>query len=287
MPKFTVEDVKKKLNVSGYRKDPLDRRDYKYRNTFVYESAADLRDQFLGLPANVDYTSEMSPVKDQGQLGSCVGFAVTAMKEWQEAKEQALEVATGKAYKRDKTYDLSEAWVYWNAKKIDPWPGEEGTSIRYAMKVLNKIGVPTETAWPYKDINVGKPKKWANMIATWALIGSYWSVATIYELKTALQKGPVPIGIGCYEEIFYVGSDGIVKYPVNPDICYGGHAVCAVGYDDNRSLVKFKNSWSPYWGEDGYGYLSYDYIRDFMWDAWSSQDISVTRDMLKGTRTLI
>jgi len=286
--KFTVKQIKNKLNTSGYIKDPPDSKDYKYRNTFVYESVAELRDMFLSLPAKVDHSIEMSPVKDQGQLGSCVGFAVTAMKEWQEQKEHEEEIVAGKTYKRKKkNYDLSESWVYWNSKKIDPWPNEEGTSIRYAMKVLNKIGVPTETAWPYSDINVGKPKKWATMIAKWSLIASYWSVGSIYELKAALGKAPVPIGIGCYEEIFYVGSDGIVKYPANPDMCYGGHAVCAVGYDDATNLVKFKNSWSPWWGEDGYGYLSYDYIRNFMWDAWASEDLRVTRKMLKGTRSLL
>ena len=285
--KFTVKQIKNKLNTSGYIKDPVDARDYKYQQKIPYSSLAELRDKYLSFPSIVDHTSEMSPIKDQGQLGSCVSFAVTAMKEWQEQKEHLEELESGKTYKRKKEhYDLSEAWVYWNSKKVDPWPNEEGTSIRYAMKVLSKIGVPTEKAWPYDDINFGEPKRWANLIAAWSLISSYWSIGNVYELKAALGNSPVPIGIGCYEEIFYVGRDGIIEYPANPDECYGGHAVCAVGYDDNKSLVKFKNSWSPYWGEGGYGYISYDYVRDFMWDAWSSEDLRVTREMLKGSRSL-
>ena len=286
--KFTVKQIKQKLNTSGYKRDPVDRRDYKYRNTIRFESLDELRDIYLSFPPVIDHSSEMSSIKDQGQLGSCVGFAVTAMKEWQEQQEHLQELTDGKTYKRkEEHYDLSEAWVYWNSKKIDPWPGEEGTSIRYAMKVLNKIGVPTEKAWPYDDIDFGNPARWAAMVAKWSLINSYWSIENVYELKAALAKSPIPIGIGCYREIFYVGSDGIIPYPANPNDCYGGHAVCAVGYDDSRSLVKFKNSWSPYWGEDGYGYINYDYVRDFMWDAWASEDLSVTREMLKGKRSLI
>jgi len=102
----------------------------------------------------------------------------------------------------------------------------------------------------------------------------------------ALTDGPVPIGIPCFYELFFVGSDGMIPYPDNPDNVYGGHAVCAVGFDDKTQLVKFKNSWGESWGDHGYGYISYDYVRNFLWDAWVSKDLSVTREMLKGERTL-
>ena len=260
-----------------YRRDPDDERDFKM--------SSDMRK--LSIPMAVDHTPEMSSIKDQGRLGSCVGFAVSALKEWQEYTENKREVAAGKIdWRRGKEYDLSESWVYWNSKKIDPWPGEEGTSIRYAMKVLNRLGVPTEGAWPYDDINIGKPKAWAPLIAKWAWIGNYWRVADLRELKIALQMTPVPIGIACFREIFYVGSDGIVAYPSNKNDMYGGHAVCAVGYDDERKLVKFKNSWGKGWGDNGYGYLPYSYIDDYLWDAWACKDINVTRQMLKVTKSL-
>jgi len=285
MTKLTTEDVKLRVIKSGYKRDPKDERDYLFRNSSNYQSVLE-SEGYLTLPTIVDYTSEMSSVKDQGQLGSCVSFAVVALKEWQEQKEHAQEVKEGKKYERNAMYNLSESWVYWNAKKIDPWPNEEGTSIRYAMKVLQKIGVPTEQGWPYHDVDFGDPKRWATLVARWSLIKSYWSISSITELKTALTKSPVPIGIGCFEEMFYVSSNGFVPYPRNPSNCYGGHAICVVGYDDSRKIVKFKNSWSTGWGEQGYGYISYDYIRDFMWDAWTSEDLQVTREMLKGVRTL-
>jgi len=266
--------------------DPTDERDFKFKSI-----TPTIMEAVGSLPSKVDHTPDMSPVKDQGHLGSCVGFAVSAMKECQERKEHLEEIAKGKRG-RPKIYDYSEAWIYWNAKKLDPWGVEdEGTSIRYAMQVLKKIGVPTEKGWPYKDINdvdaIGEPKRWANMVARWALIDSYWRVENLEELKVALVNGPVPIGVPCFYEIFFVGSNGLVPYPANPSQYYGGHAICAVGYDDSRQLVKFKNSWGTGWGEKGYGYLPYTYIRDFLWDAWASQDLAVTKDMLKGTRELV
>lgn len=265
-----------------YIRDPEDERDFKFS-----EKYKSLSKMITKLPQKIDHTSDMTPVRDQGQLGSCVGFAVTALKEWQEAKEHEAELLEGKRdHRKGKVYDLSESWVYWNAKKIDPWPGEEGTSIRYAMKVLNRIGVPTEKAWPYDDTDYGNPKSWASLVAKWSWIADYWSIDNLNELKVALSKGPVPIGIACFEEIFYAGSDGFIAYPEDPDTMYGGHAVCAVGYDDVKQRIKFKNSWSPYWGEAGYGYIGYDYVNDFLWDAWACTDIRVRKSMLKETKSL-
>jgi len=269
----------------NYRKDTEDIRDYYYKSSLKEPY---LKTIMSSIPKKVDHSNKMSPIKNQGRLGSCVGFAVSALKEWQEQTEHENEVAEGKKNHRDeKYYDLSEAWIYWMSKKIDPWPDQEGTSIRCAMKVLQRIGVPTEKAWPYSDKIYGEPKSWANMVARWSLIDSYWRVSGHEDLRVALTESPVVIGIGCYEEIFSVGSDGIVKDPANPQYCYGGHAICAVGYDHSRNLIKFKNSWGGNWGDNGYGYISYNYVNRYMWDAWACKDLNVIKEMLKGTRELI
>jgi len=258
------------------RRDPYDDRDLLFQLVPV-----------TGKPV-VDHAKGMSPVKNQGRLGSCVGFAVAAMKEWQEQKEHLQEVSEGKRDHRDgKPYDFSEQWVYYMAKKIDVWPGMEGTSIRYALKVLYKIGVPTEKGWTYDDKKMGNPEDWTSMIARWALIKAYHRLNGLAELKQALRDGPVPIGVGCFREFFSAGKNGIVKDPQNPAQCYGGHAVCAVGYNDHRKLIKFKNSWGIGWGQKGYGYLSYNYINKYLWDAWSCQDMSVTKEMMKGKGQLL
>jgi len=271
----------------GDREDPADDRDYGYATNPV--AKVKLASASGRLP-RVDWSPKMSPVKWQGYLGSCVGFAACAMKECQELIEHEREVADGKKYKRDeKEYNLSEQWVYWNCKKIDPWPGEEGTNIRSAMKVLNKIGVPTEDAWPYTDdpVNIGEPKGWAHLVARWYTIGSYWRVRDLNELRLALQDGPVVIGIPCFDEIFDPGPSGFIPLPADTSSNSGWHAVCAVGMNDRYKLIKFKNSWSIFWGERGYGYLPYAYINNFLGDSWAARDISVTTEMLRGSRSLV
>ena len=66
---------------------------------------------------------------------------------------------------------------------------------------------------------------------------------------------------------------GVVPMPRSGEKPLGGHAICPVGYNDAKKIVKFKNSWSSGWGEKGYGYLPYAYIEKYMMDAWSSVDI--------------
>ena len=59
----------------------------------------------------------------------------------------------------------------------------------------------------------------------------------------------------------------------------GGHAICVVGYDDDTQLFKFKNSWSNSWGDNGYGYLPYEFMgmvdnhNQLICEAWSATDL--------------
>jgi hypothetical protein len=185
----------------------------------------------LSLSIAVDYTNGMSPIKNQGNLGSCVSFAAAAMKEWQERKEHKSEVKEGKRdHRKGKEYDYSEAWIYWNCKKIDGYDGE-GTYLRSAMRVLNKIGVPTEKAWPYSDdkLDIGEPESWASLISKWALIGTYYSVNSVEEAKMALTKdGPFMMGVPCFYDFFFP-VNGVIKDPAAGEQVYGGHAVCLSG----------------------------------------------------------
>ena len=268
-----------KNSIMGFKKDPVDARDFLFKSSIQVTKPSQMESLMLTIPASIDYSNNMSTVKNQGQLGSCVAFATVAVKEWQEIKEYGMAAASaikGPAISAKDVRDLSEQWVYYNCKKIDPWPTEEGTSIRYAMKILQKMGVPFEKEWPYSDSRVGNPSKLASKIAKWLKIDSYWRISTIQELKAALvNNGPIPIGVLCFEEIFGVGVDGIIPDPKNPEDVYGGHAICVVGYDDVKKLIKFKNSWSSAWGDKGYGYLSYNYINNYMADAWVCKDMNM------------
>lgn len=260
----------------GRKKDPKDNRDYLFSTI-----KKDISNETT-IAKIVDYTSQMSPVKNQGKAGTCVGMAVTAVKEWQEQQEQLAEIQEGKKYKRkQKYYDLSEQWAYYKAKEIDPWPNEEGTSIRFALKQICNLGIPPEKAWPYNDAMKGNPKPWATLIARWGKGKSYYRIKDLSELTIAIHDhGPVVIGITCFAGIFNA-PNGIVPLPSQYDQPQGGHALAAVGYNTNSQYVKIKNSWSTAWGDNGYGYLPFEYINKYMDDAWVLIDQHVSKEELR------
>jgi C1A family cysteine protease len=45
---------------------------------------------------------------------------------------------------------------------------------------------------------------------------------------------------------------GLVTLPVKGESYVGGHAMMAVGYDDQSRMFLIWNSWSARWGIDGY-----------------------------------
>lgn len=240
------------LRGLGCIKDKLDERDYLMR---AYLPA-------VKLPERVDWTKDMSQVRDQGDEGTCVGFAAAVgMKEYQELLDY------------QKLTELSPRFLYAECKKIDGMPKTEGTTIRAAMKVLAKKGVCQEKFWQYKPYQKDKAQKGAAADAKKFRIITYARILNLDELRLALSsKGPCVIGMEVFSGMMKTKT-GVVPMPKKNESSLGGHAICPVGYNDKEKLVKFKNSWSDQWGRAGYGFLPYAYIERYMMDAWSSVDM--------------
>ncbi len=236
----------------GCIRDKFDQRDYLMRAYLP----------LIKLPKKIDWTPKMSPVRDQGQEGICVGFAATTgMKEYQEKLDY------------QKLVILSPRFLYSECKKIDGMPEEEGTTIRAAMRALKAKGVCQEKFWPYQPLKKNKPLSGAFSNAKKFRILTYARILDLDELRMSLAtKGPAVLGIKVFTGMFKTKS-GILPLPKRGERSIGGHAICAVGYDNKKQLVKFKNSWSSKWGDRGYGYLPFEYARHYMMDAWSSVDI--------------
>src|SRR5690606_16405932 len=84
---------------------------------------------------------------------------------------------------------------------------------------------------------------------------------SINDIRYSLAKrNPVVLGIAVYRELFTT-RDGHLPSPDYKDKMYGGHAVFAVGYNDKEQHLIVKNSWGKGWGDKGYFYLPYDYVK--------------------------
>ena len=243
----------------------------------------DLRDIPMGLllppvkvPRKIDYTPAMTPVRDQGNEGTCVAFAsVVGVKEYEDTKE----------YK--KYIELSPRYLYSLCKKNDDDPGADGTYPRVAMKMLLNYGVSPEMYWPYRPHQKDKPKTGAAAAAKTYRIKAYARLGDVDEMKRSLLvNGPFLAGVEVFASWFRdsVTKTGDIPLPEKNDELKGGHAICIMGYDDLKRVFKFKNSWSTQWGDKGYGYIKYEYIDKHCSDAWSATDLIENPKILVASR---
>lgn len=229
----------------------------------------------------VDLAPNMSPVRDQGYLGSCTAYAATGMVEYMQKK----------AYK--KYHESSTLFTYKTTRNLMRETGDTGAYMRSVMGSIAMIGVAPEEYWPYD----GREEPYNNKFDVeppnfvYHLAQNYQSlkyirldqpnittVQLVDKLKYYLRfmKIPAMFGFTVYDSISQ-SSDaenrGLVPYPSKNEQVLGGHAILLAGYDDNivirnskdpivmtTGAFKFKNSWGNNWGLDGYGYLPYEYF---------------------------
>lgn len=206
------------------------------------------------LPTKVDLRPECPPIVDQGQLGSCVANATAAAHEFTQMKQKQVK------------FPPSRLFIYYNTRAMEGTIKQDaGSIIRDAFKCIAQQGVCDESIWPY---NVAKFKnKPTAKCFSYALkhkAMQYLSVTpTLAQLKGCLADGfPFVFGISVYEsfESDEVAKTGVVPMPAATEQNLGGHAICAVGYDDSTQMFTVRNSWGTSWGDKGYFYLPYEYL---------------------------
>ena len=211
----------------------------------------------LTLPTKIDLRPGCPPVYDQGALGSCTGNAIAAAVQFDRAKQ---------ALKPD--FVPSRLFIYYNERVIEHTVAQDsGAMIRDGIKSISKLGVCPEPEWPY-DINqfAKKPPAAAFKHALAYKAVSYSRlVRTAAQMKGCLASGyPFVFGFTVYEsfESEAVAKTGIVPMPQASEQVLGGHAVLAVGYDDQTQRFIVRNSWGTGWGMAGYFTMPYTYITD-------------------------
>ena len=253
--------------VYNLKSDKEDMRDMVFRSE-QFKTASQL-------PLSVDLRPKMSPVVDQGELGSCTANAIASgLREYIELN-----------YGHGQLVNLSRLWLYWQERELEDSVGQDaGASIRDGMSVLQKLGCAPETDFPY-DITrfTETPSDQSDMDANAYKISAYHRVTSVKALKASLAQGmPVVLGISVHEsfESAEVARTGIVPMPGRGDKALGGHAVLAVGYTHSvlgvsgmqvkgMGYVICRNSWGTSWGDKGYFYLPEAYFTKYVSDMWS------------------
>jgi C1A family cysteine protease len=222
----------------------------------------DMRDHLLAvapakkLPASVSLRSQMPPVYDQGELGSCTANSIGAILELNERKQGEKDAATP-----------SRLFIYYNERVMEGTVSDDsGAEIRDGIKSVAQLGAPPETSWPYDVTKFATkpPAKVYSEAKKHQALRYARVVQDTIPIQSVLAGGEaISFGFTVYTSFQTdVGSDGIVPTPQPDEKVLGGHAVVAVGYKSINGQLYFecRNSWGADWADEGYFWMPASYV---------------------------
>jgi len=218
------------------------------------------------LPPSADLRAACPAVYDQGQLGSCTANAIGAAIEFDQKKESLADVFTP-----------SRLFIYYNERVTEGTVASDGgAQIRDGIKAVASLGACHEKLWPYDIAKFAdKPDQAAyDDGAAHTAVAYQRVVRDLAQMKGCLASGyPFVFGFTVYEsfESDAVKTSGHCPMPAPGEQAQGGHAVLAVGYEDDHQWFVVRNSWGPDWGLAGYFTLPYAYLtqRSLTSDFWT------------------
>ena len=240
------------------------------------------------LPRKADLRDKCPPVFDQGKIGSCTANAGVAA--------YMMLKGTADAFSR--------LFLYYEERRLEGTTGSDaGATMRSIGKALYNAGVCGEPLWPYVEEKYDDdPPEEADKDADGRKIAAYRKLPGLDDIKKyiAASSLPVMIGMEVYESFESDAAEktGVIPMPdTDKEALLGGHAVLVVGYDDDfgtsgtatcgffcellidlidkltgpsdgDGCLIVRNSWGTGWGDKGYFYLPYAYVKKHAFDFW-------------------
>jgi subtilase family serine protease len=190
----------------------------------------------------------VSSVKNQGSAGTCTLFAAAGV------LESALMIQLGQSSEPD----VSEQYMMDCSSVLDADGNNSGRTVDF----LVSEGTVDETDAPYlayEDSCAGYPAAEYTAVEAFRVTGRD-------DIRRALHFGPVLMSFDVYDDFKDYWYDRN-EWAGRTDVPYehesdatdtgSGHAVLAVGYDDDEQAYIVKNSWGTRGGDDGYFKMSY------------------------------
>jgi C1A family cysteine protease len=269
---------------TGWLPPKPDLRDYTAEHEKIKDIAKKLglTVKTLALPPTVDLRQWCSPIENQQSLGSCTAHAGMGIVEYFERRAYGNHI------------NGSRLFLYKTTRNLMRVTGDTGAWLRNTMGALTLCGVPEEKFWPYKVADFDKePPAFVYSIADNYEALNYFChdpqssnksrADVLASVKQYLAAGvPSMFGFWGFSSFEQTNVKGGIPYPCIGEQAEWGHAIVAVGYDDakkiknircnetTRGALLIRNSWGTGWGDNGYGWLPYDYVLNGLaTDFWS------------------
>lgn len=207
---------------------------------------------------SVDLRKYFSPIKCQGELGSCCTFSVVSVFEAYINHILNLE-----------NYDLSEAFTYYNARALaGDTDSRGGTTVSHVLESLKTDGICEERLCPYNEQKFDEaPSQNAiqDALKRKLTIAQNLEVSVDGFQKALCEGKPIVAVFRVFENLAH-NISGLVCLPSDDDIEHDDdesyHAMVIVGYNNAEGYFIVRNSWGQDFGDSGYCYIPYSYIRD-------------------------
>jgi C1A family cysteine protease len=190
-----------------------------------------------------------------------------------------------------KHIDASRLFLYKATRNLLQWTGDTGAFLRSTMAAMALFGVPPEKYWLYIVPNFDmEPSAFLYSFAQSYQALQYCRLdpsgtpqdVLLKRIKCCIAAGIPPMfGFTVFSSIRQAGAnEGKIPFPCPGEKILGGHAIVAVGYNDTlkikndicgfetKGALLIRNSWGTEWGDDGYGWLPYDYILQGLARDW-------------------
>ena len=171
----------------------------------------------------------MSPVRQQGEEGSCTGHGTAAGMNYLCRDNPSQEP-------HDKCTVYSPRFAYYNARRYggaNQLRQDNGAFIRNAIKGVVYYGVCPDSDWPYQPGEYKKAPTPAQLRAgqSW-MLDKYLKCLTLNGVLSALHKGhPIVAGFMCHTGMWKdeVTKTGVLPVPTDADQPDGGHCTLWCG----------------------------------------------------------